>query len=95
MVDVLGPGAAYGDRADHRLQFLQRSIVHGFDGHLKVLGKHVEEPGSLGKGHEQAQRTGGQQVDKGIAMTRDLNIGDQWAGQSKRFGSYRVFFKST
>lgn len=78
MVDILGPGTAYGDRADHRLQFLQRSIVQGFDGQMKVLGKQVEESGSLSKGQEQAQRTGRQQVAKGIALTTDLNIGDQW-----------------
>jgi hypothetical protein len=98
MVDTPRPSKAFWGlgslRADHRLQFLQRSIVQGFDGQMKVLGEQVEESGSLSKGQEQAQRTGRQQVAKGIALTTDLNIGDQWARWGQRFGSYRVFLKS-
>jgi hypothetical protein len=72
MVDVFGPGAAHGQRAQERLEFLQRGVIQCFDGHLEVLEEGLKESGAQGEGDPQSQGSGRQDIIERVGAAADL-----------------------
>jgi len=72
MVDVFGPGAAHGQRAQEGLEFLKKGANQRLDGHLEVLEEGLKESGAQGEGDPQSQGSSGQDILERVGAAADL-----------------------